>query len=69
MERTLAPRKRTNEDGGPPTKPVRIHAGIASKAKIIAAGKGIDISDYITDMIKARVLKDWADLVRETNRD
>jgi hypothetical protein len=62
-------RQKQRDDGSPPTKPVRIDRGLAEKAKIIAADRGIDMGEYISGMIEGRVMKDWADVVREMNRE
>jgi predicted HicB family RNase H-like nuclease len=41
------------------TAPVRIDAGIAKKAKIAAEHQGIDVSDYLSRLLKVPVEKDW----------
>jgi hypothetical protein len=68
MERaTLAPRKR--DEKAPDTKVVRVHANLASKAKVIAASRGVDIADYLSEILRTRVLKDWSDMVKDMNRE
>jgi hypothetical protein len=42
------------------TSPVRIERGIALKAKIAAEDMGVDMSDYLSKILKAVVERDWA---------
>lgn len=41
------------------TAPVRIDAGLAKKAKIAAEHQGLDLSEYLSELLKAPVEKDW----------
>jgi hypothetical protein len=42
------------------TAAVRIDAGVAMKAKIAAEHQGLDLSDYLTALLKSQVDRDWA---------
>jgi hypothetical protein len=42
------------------TAPVRIDVGLAKKAKIAAEHQGLDVSEYLSGLLKAPVEKDWA---------
>jgi hypothetical protein len=42
------------------TSPVRIERGIVLKAKIAAEDMGVDMSDYLSKILKAVVERDWA---------
>jgi hypothetical protein len=41
------------------TSPVRIDSGLAMKAKIAAEHQGLDLSEYLSAIIKPTVEKDW----------
>lgn len=46
-------------------KSVRIETDLAQKARIVALRKNIPLSDYLSDTLRARVLKDFAGVMRE----
>jgi hypothetical protein len=46
-------------------KSVRIDADLASKARIVAFRRNIPLSDYLSDVLRARVLKDFASVMKE----
>jgi hypothetical protein len=41
------------------TSVVKIDSGLARKAKLIAADKGVPVSEYLSSAIQAAVVKDW----------
>lgn len=49
-------------------KPVRIDPDLAAKAQIVAMRQQIPLSDYLSDVIRARVLKDFAKVMTEAGR-
>jgi hypothetical protein len=50
------------KDGAQPMKttPVRIDSGVVIRAKIAAEDKGLDMSDYLSEILKPTVDRDWA---------
>ena len=46
-------------------KPVRIDPDLASKAQIVALRRRIPLSDHLSDVIRARVLRDFAKVMSE----
>ena len=46
-------------------KPVRIDPDLAAKAQIVALRRRVPLSDYLSDIIRARVLKDFAKVMSE----
>ncbi len=46
----------------PPTKTVRIHADIERKAGAIAKFRGIDLSDYLSEILRPRVKADFREM-------
>jgi hypothetical protein len=43
---------------------VRVDFALAHKAKIIAASKGISMAEYITELIRPTVTKEWVVVVK-----
>src|SRR4051812_29751156 len=46
-------------------KSVRIETELAQKARIVALRKNIPLSDYLSDTLRAKVLKDFAGVMKE----
>lgn len=44
---------------------VKIDAGVAKKAKLIAEDKGIPLSTYLTAAVEAAVAKDWPKILKK----
>lgn len=71
MVATLMERPKMAQQRGRPAKPggegkpVRIDQDLASKAKIVAMRLDVPLSDYLSEIIKARVLKDFAKVMAE----
>jgi hypothetical protein len=47
------------------TTPVRIDTGLVRKAKTIAEDKGIDLSDYISGVIRGPIERDWTKILKK----
>lgn len=63
LPRTMG-RKPKGGGAGPPTVAVKIDRGLATKARWIAADKGVDAAAYLSDAIRAVGGRDGAQLVR-----
>ena len=50
-------------------KPVRIDPDLAAKAQIVALRRRIALSDYLSSIIRARVLKDFAKVMQEAGEE
>jgi predicted HicB family RNase H-like nuclease len=59
-EQAVSPRKKT----GRSTKPVRVESSIAAKAEAIAIDRGIDTAEYVSEVLRAPVERDWLKLVK-----
>jgi predicted HicB family RNase H-like nuclease len=46
---------------------VRIDSTLAHKAKVIAAGKGISMSEYISELIREGIDRDWPKVVKSVD--
>ena len=46
-------------------KAVKIARDLAAKAKVIADTRGISIAEYLSDLLRPLVQKDWPKAVRE----
>lgn len=53
----MAPKR---DEGQRKTTPIRVDAGLARKAKIAAEHQDLDLSDYISGLLRPLVEKDWA---------
>ncbi len=47
------------------TTPVKIDTGLVRKAKTIAEDKGVDLSDYLSGMIRGSIEKDWTKVLKK----
>jgi len=54
------PRKKS----GRSTKPVRVESSIAAKAEKIAIDRGVDVSEYVSEVLRGPVERDWLRLVK-----
>jgi hypothetical protein len=59
----MARKKRASEEN-PPTVPIKVDRSIASKAKIVASDRGIDVSAYVSEILRAIVDRDWSKIVK-----
>jgi len=57
---TVARKKGTDRK----TLGVRIRAQLVKKAQAVAQDRGIDLSDYLSDVVEATVERDWSRIVR-----
>lgn len=46
-------------------KAVKIARDLAAKAKIIADTRGISIAEYLSELLRPHVLKDWPKALRQ----
>ena len=46
---------------------VKIERAIATKAELIATDKGLDLSAYLSDVLRARVDADWLKMIRRVD--
>ena len=69
-EKTAMARKagRPKKPGGEGT-PIRIEPDLAAKARIVALRRHLPTSDYVSEIIRARVLKDFAKVMAEAGAD
>ena len=52
--------------GGPEkTRVVKIDAGVVRKAKTIAEDKGIDLSAYLSDVLRVAIERDWNKVLKK----
>jgi hypothetical protein len=47
------------------TTPVKIDTGLFRKAKTIAEDKGVDLSDYLSGVIRGPIERDWAKILKK----
>jgi hypothetical protein len=47
------------------TTPVKIETALVRKAKTIAEDKGIDLSDYLSGLIRGSIERDWTKILRK----
>jgi hypothetical protein len=47
------------------TTPVKIDTGLARKAKTIAEDKGLDLSDYLSGVVRGSIEKDWTRILKK----
>jgi hypothetical protein len=47
------------------TTPVKIETGLVRKAKTIAEEKGVDLSDYLSGVIRAPIERDWTRILKK----
>lgn len=46
-------------------KAVKIERGLATKAKIIADARGISAAEYLSELLRPHILKDWPKAIKE----
>ena len=49
--------------------PIRLNPDLAAKAKIVAMRRHIAAGDYVSEIIRVRVLKDFAKVLAEAERE
>lgn len=47
------------------TTPVKIETGLVRKAKTIAEDKGIDLSDYLSGVVRGAIERDWTKVLKK----
>jgi len=47
------------------TTPVKIDTGLVRKARTIAEDKGIDLSEYLSAIVKGQIERDWTKVLRK----
>ena len=47
------------------TTPVQIETGLVRKARTIAEDKGIDLSEYLSGIIRGGIARDWAKVLKK----
>lgn len=62
-------KKRPDENKEPPTAAVKIDRGLAKKARMIAIDRGKDQAEYISEILRTVIERDWAKLLRKTGDD
>jgi hypothetical protein len=59
---TLVARKQSGPS--PRTTPVKIETGLVRKARTIAEDKGVDLSDYLSGVIRGAIDRDWIKILK-----
>jgi hypothetical protein len=59
----MARPKRASEEN-PPTVAIKVDRSIASKARIVASDRGIDLAAYVSDALRQTVERDWSRIVK-----
>lgn len=64
-------KKRTERTEGkePPTVAVKIDRALANRARIIAADKGVDLADYLSESLRGTIDRDWAKVIRKADAE
>ncbi len=57
-ETTVAESKKRND------KAVKIAKDLATKAKVIAESRGISAAEYLSDILRPRIEKDWPGAIK-----
>jgi hypothetical protein len=47
------------------TTPVKIETGLVRKARTIAEDKGIDLSEYLSGIIRVGIARDWTRVLKK----
>jgi hypothetical protein len=47
------------------TTPVKLDTGLVRKAKTIAEDKGIDLSEYLTAIVRGQIERDWTKILKK----
>jgi hypothetical protein len=47
------------------TTPVKIDTGLVRKAKTIAEDKGVDLSDYLSGVVRGAIDRDWTKVLKK----
>ncbi len=50
-------------------RPVRIDSDLAAKARIVSLRRKIALSDYLSDIIRSKVLRDFAKVMAEASQE
>jgi hypothetical protein len=48
---------------------VRIDSSLAQKAKVIAAGKGVSMAEYLSELIREGINKEWPKVVKSVDEE
>jgi hypothetical protein len=46
------------------TSAIKVDTGIVRKARTIAEDKGIDLSEYVSDVLRVAIARDWDRIMR-----
>jgi len=52
------------EGSGFKTTPVKIETALVRKARTIAEDKGVDLSDYLSGLIRGSIDRDWTKILK-----
>jgi hypothetical protein len=47
------------------TTPVKIETGLVRKARTIAEDKGIDLSEYLSGVVRGAIERDWTKVLKK----
>jgi hypothetical protein len=47
------------------TTPVKIETGLVRKARTIAQDKGMDLSEYLSGVIRSGIARDWTKVLKK----
>jgi hypothetical protein len=47
------------------TTPVKIDTGLVRKARTIAEDKGVDLSEYLSAVIRTQIERDWTKILKK----
>jgi hypothetical protein len=53
------------EGSGLRTTPVKIETALARKARTIAEDKGVDLSEYVSGLIRGAIDRDWTKILKK----
>ena len=57
------------EKGERKTLPVRIDAHLVRRAQNVARDRGVPLSDYVTEILKAAVDRDWSKIIKRIAKE
>jgi hypothetical protein len=55
---------KNKSESGLKTTPVKIDTGLVRKAKTIAEDKGVDLSEYVSGLIRGAIARDWDKILK-----
>lgn len=66
---TVAVAKKKSAPAERKTKTVKLDAILARKAKTVCEDSGVDVSDYLSDLVRQTVERDWARVMKKINAE